>query len=282
MFERLERSWSLVKASAAVLRENKSLMVLPVLSSVCSLIVAATFLIPAFASGALDRLDSGRHMTPGQAAVLFLFYVTQYFVIIFFNSALIGAALMHLRGERATLGDGLRLAASKLPSILGYAVISATVGMVLRAIEERAGIVGRIVTGLLGAAWTLATFMVVPILVSQDVGPFDAVQRSVQLLKRTWGENLLGNAGIGMAFSLVFLVVIFVAFALLLLASSTSSRVAIGAVIALGVAAILLLSIVQAALHGIYAAAVYRFAEEGDAGAGFERTLLAESFRLKA
>lgn len=282
MFERLERSWSLVKASAAVLRENKSLMVLPVLSSVCSMIVAATFLIPAFASGALDHIGNARHMTPAQAVVLFTFYVTQYFVIIFFNSALIGAALMHLRGERASLGDGLRLAASRLPSILGYAVISATVGMVLRAIEERAGIVGRIVTGLLGAAWTLATFMVVPILVSQDVGPFDAVQRSVQLLKRTWGENLLGNAGIGMAFSLVFLLVIALAFGLLMLAAGTGSRVLTVTVIALGVAAVLLLSIVQAALHGIYAAAVYRYAEEGDAGAGFERTLLADSFRLKA
>jgi hypothetical protein len=246
------------------------------------MIVAATFLIPAFASGALDNLGSARHMTPGQAVILFAFYVTQYFVIIFFNSALIGAALMHLRGEQASLGDGLRLAASKLPSILGYAVISATVGMVLRAIEERAGIVGRIVTGLLGAAWTLATFMVVPILVSQDIGPFDAVQRSVQLLKRTWGENLLGNAGIGMAFSLVFLLVFLLAFGLLMLASSTGSRVAVVTVIALGVAVVLLLSIVQAALHGIYAAAVYRYAEEGDAGAGFEKTLLADSFRLKA
>ena len=282
MFERLERSWSLVKASAAVLRENKSLMVLPVLSSICSLIVTASFLIPAFVSGAFDHIGSARHMTPAQFVTLFAFYVSQYFVIIFFNSALIGAALMHLRGERATLGDGLRLAASRLPSILGYAVVSATVGMVLRAIEERAGFVGRIVTGLLGAAWTLATFMVVPILVSQDVGPIDAVQRSVQLLKRTWGESLIGNAGIGMAFSLVFLLVIMLAFGLLMLAANTGSRIATVSVVALGVAAVLLLSIVQAALHGIYAAAVYRYAEEGDAGAGFERTLLANAFRLKA
>src|SRR5262249_37193960 len=152
------------------------------------------FLVPLFASGAFPAMDRG-HVTPVQAVVLFAFYFVQYVVIIFFNSALVGAALMHLRGERATLGDGLRIAMSRLPAILGYAVIAATVGMILRAIEERAGFIGRWIAGLLGAAWSLATFMVVPLLVSQQIGPIDAVQRSAQLLKRTWGENLIGNAG---------------------------------------------------------------------------------------
>jgi hypothetical protein len=281
MFERFSRSWGLVKASSAVLSANKRLMVFPVLSSICTLIVAASFLVPAFASGMLTHADRG-HMTPGTAVFLFLFYLVQYFVIIFFNSALVGAALIHLRGGRPTVSDGFRIAMSKLPTILGYAVISATVGMVLRAIQERAGFIGRWIVGLLGVAWTVATFLVVPVLVSQEIGPFDAVKHSAQLLKRTWGENLIGNAGIGVAFGLLTMLVVLAGIALVLLAVSIQSTAAIVVVVALSILAVLLLAVIQSALHGIYAAAVYRYAEEGDAGVGFDKALVADAFKLKA
>ncbi|HZP66822.1 MAG TPA: DUF6159 family protein [Rudaea sp.] len=281
MFERFSRSWELVKASSAVLGANKRLMIFPVLSSVCTLIVAASFFVPLLLGGAFGHFE-GRHMTPGSAALLFVFYLVQYFVVIFFNSALVGAALIYLRGGNPTVGDGLGIAASKLPSILGYAVISATVGMVLRAIQERAGFIGSWIASLLGAAWTVATFLVVPVLVNRDIGPFDAVTHSVQLLKRTWGENLIGNAGIGLAFGLVTMLVVFTGVGLLILAVSTHSTAAVVLVAALLVAAILMLAVIQATLHGIYSAAVYRYAEEGDAGAQFSKALVAGAFRIKA
>jgi len=280
MFERFSRSFSLVKASGAVLGANKRLMVFPVLSSICTLIVAASFLLPAFASGMFEHMDRG-HMTPGRAMLLFLFYLVQYFVIIFFNSALIGAASIHLRGGSPTVSDGLRIATSKLPTILGYAVISATVGMVLRAIQERAGFIGRWVAGLLGVAWTLATFLVVPIIVNQEIGAFDAVKHSAQSLKRTWGENLIGNAGIGLAFGLLTMLVAVGAFALMMVAISAHSTGAVVVIVALGVLSVLVLAVIQSALHGIYAAAVYRYAEEGDAGAGFDKALIADAFKIK-
>jgi hypothetical protein len=281
MFERFSRSWSLVKASSAVLGANKRLMVFPVLSSICTLIVAASFLIPAFASGMLGHFDRG-HMTPGTAVFLFLFYLVQYSVIIFFNSALVGAASIHLRGGSPTVSDGFGIAMSKLPAILGYAVISATVGMVLRAIQERAGFIGRWIVGLLGVAWTLATFLVVPVMVNQEIGPFDAVKRSAELLKRTWGENLIGNAGIGLAFGLLTMLVVLAGAALVLLAVSTQSTIAIVVVVALCVLTMLVLAVIQSALHGIYAAALYRYAEEGEAGAGFDKALVADAFKIKA
>jgi hypothetical protein len=281
MFERFSRSWSLVKASGGVLGANKRLMVFPVLSSICTLIVAASFLVPALASGMFTHADRG-HMTPGSAVLLFLFYLAQYFVIIFFNSALVGAAMIHLRGGSPTVGDGFRIAMSKLPSIFGYAVISATVGMVLRAIQERAGFIGRWIAGLLGVAWTLATFLVVPVLVNEDVGPFEAVKHSAQLLKRTWGENLIGNAGIGLAFGLVTMLVVLAGMALVFLAISTHSTAVIVVVATLCIVTVLMLAVIQAALHGIYSAAVYRYAEEGDAGAGFDKALVADAFKIKA
>lgn len=280
MFEKISRSWTLVKASAAVLQEDKKLLVYPALSALCTVIVAASFLVPAAFAGVFTR-HMGGHFTPGRIVLLFAFYFVQYFVILFFNSALVAAALIRLRGGEPTLADGFNAAKSRLPAILGYAAISATVGMVLRSLQERAGFLGRWVVGLIGLAWSLATFLVVPVLVNSDLGPVDAVKRSVELLKRTWGENLIGNAGIGVVFGLLSFVVIILGVLLVVPAIGAHSAVAIGVAIALIVLAVVLLALIQTALQGIYAAAIYRYAEEGAASPGFDRVLIANAFQQK-
>ncbi|HQZ62084.1 MAG TPA: DUF6159 family protein, partial [Dokdonella sp.] len=180
MFEKFSQSWSLVKASASVLRSDKELLIFPLLSAISCIIVAATFFVPAMFAGMFSGMDR-EHMNPVFYLFMFAFYVVQYFVIIFFNSALIGAAMIRLNGGDPTVADGFRIAMSKLPTILGYAVIAATVGVILRALQERAGFIGRFVIGLIGLAWTVASFLVVPVLVSQDIGPIDAVKRSAEL-----------------------------------------------------------------------------------------------------
>ena len=178
MFERLSRSWQLVKASGAVLQQDKELLLFPLISSIVTVAVVAAFLLPLFGLGALDGLGGGGPVPVAAYVVAFLFYLCQYFVIFYFNAALVGAAMIRLDGGNPTLSDGLRIANSKAMNILGYAAIAATVGMILRAIQERVGFLGKIVTGIIGAGWTLATSMVVPVLVSRDVGPVDAVKES--------------------------------------------------------------------------------------------------------
>ena len=280
MFEKLSRSWILVKASAAVLKEDKKLLVYPALSAVCTVIVAASFFVPAAFAGVFTR-NMGDHLTPGRALLLFAFYLVQYSVIIFFNSALVAAALIRLRGGEPTLADGFNAAKARLPAILGYAAIAATVGMILRSLQERAGFIGRWVIGLIGMAWSLATFLVVPILVNSDVGPVDAIKHSAELLKRTWGENLLGTVGIGVVFGLLSVVVVLVGVLLVIPAIGSQSAVAIGAVCALIVLAVILIALVQSALQGIYAAAIYRYAEEGATSPGFDQALIANAFQPK-
>lgn len=281
MIEKFSRSWALVKASAAVLRSDKELLLFPALSALCSLLVLASFATPLFLSGALDH--AARHESrPLLAAVGFAFYFVQYLVIIFFNTALVGAASIRLGGGDPGVGDGFRLALGKLPAILGYAAIAATVGLVLRAIQERSGWLGRWVAGLLGAAWTVASFLVVPVLVHEDVGPLDAVKQSVTLLKRTWGENLIGNAGFGLVFFLLMLLALVPAAVVGALAVAAKSGAGVAAAVALGVIAVLLVALVQAALQGIYAAALYRYAAQGEVGGGFDRALVAQAFRVKA
>ncbi|MEO8012389.1 MAG: DUF6159 family protein, partial [Dokdonella sp.] len=183
MFARFSQSWSLVKASASVLRSDKELLVFPLVSAICSMIVAASFFVPALLGGVFARVGDTGRPDVAMYALLFAFYIVQYAVIIFFNAALVGAALIRLRGGDPTVADGFRIAMSKLPAILGYAVIAATVGVLLRAAQERLGFIGRFIVGLVGLAWTVATFLVVPVLVTNDVGPVDAVKRSAELLK---------------------------------------------------------------------------------------------------
>jgi hypothetical protein len=284
MAGKFARSWALMKASAAVLRSDKSLLVFPLLSGLCTLLVAASFLIPVgvMVIGAEHAgADFHERMSVVGYLLMFAFYLVQYFVIIFFQAALTGVALMHLRGEPTSVGAGFALARARLPQILGYALIAATVGLLLRMVQERLGLIGRFVVGLIGLAWTVATFLVVPVLVSKDVGPVDAVRHSVELLKRSWGENLIGQGGIGVVFGLLMFA------AVLLGALLVGGAIAMHSIVAVVVAAVvvvlgfILLGLIQSALQGIYAAALYRYAEAGEASAGFDQALLQQAFAPK-
>ena len=156
MAGKFARSWALMKASATVLRSDKSLLVFPLLSGFCTLLVAASFLIPVVVmtvGGEHAGQDFQQRMSAGAYLLMFAFYLVQYFVIIFFQTALTGVALMHLRGEPTSVGAGFALARSRLVHILGYALIAATVGLLLRMVQERLGLIGR----LKGARRVVAT-----------------------------------------------------------------------------------------------------------------------------
>jgi len=289
MFEKFSRSWQLIKASAGVLRQDKELLVFPLLSSLAALLVTAAFAAPLFGlvgPDGLDRLGQGSEDDAlANAAIYaygFVFYLCQYFVVFFFNTALVGAAMIRLAGGDPTVADGLRIAGSRIGRILGYAAIAATVGVLLRVAQERLGMIGKWVVGLIGAAWNVATFMVVPILVTRDVGPIDAVKESVVLLKRTWGENVIGQGGIGIVFGLMWVLLIVIGVALMIGMVATGSAVAIGIAGGLLVITLVLLALVQAALSGIYSAALYRHASGEGATPGFDGALLAHAFAPKA
>ncbi len=281
MFTRISNSWELVKASFAVLRADKELLIFPVVSFLASLVVMATFAVPMLLAGFFDSLLSGDANGVLSVIIGFLFYLVMYFVTIFFNSALAGAAAIRLDGGDPTLADGFRIAGQHIGNILGYAAIAATVGMILRAISERGGIVGRIVSSILGFAWGVVTFLVVPILVVEGIGPVDAVKRSADLLRRTWGEQLVGNFGIGAIFGLLFLGVIVVGIPLIILAASAESVALVLLVVALMILAFIVLGLLSSTLSAIYSVAVYRYAVDGDAGEFFPSDLVQGAFRTR-
>jgi hypothetical protein len=282
MFERLDRSWRLYQASWRVLKEERQLLVLPLISVIAALAVCGAFALGALGLWAADGFSSARGHVPAMGyAMGFLFYVSMYFVMFFFNAALVGAALAHFDGRSTSVGSAMGMAGSKFGELLGYAVIAATVGMLLRFIQERVGFVGRIVVAFVGAGWTVATFLVVPVLVSQDVGPIDAVKESATILKRTWGETIAGRAGMSLAFFIIHLAVIIVGVALVVGAVATQNTALIVLAVGLVVIATMVVALVHTALSGIYAAAVYRFATGGGHAAGFDDDAMQAAFKRK-
>lgn len=275
--ERIGRSWALAKASYRVLRADRELVIFPLISFIALVVVLVSFAVPLAVVGIAD-LDTGE-LSPAGIVIGFVFYVVAYSVAFFFNTALVGAAMIRLNGGDPTLSDGIRVAMSRLPAIIGYAVIAATVGMILRWISERAGIVGSIVAGILGFAWSVATFLVVPVLVVEGVGPIEAVKRSSTMLKKTWGEQLVGGFGIGLVFGLIMFAIAIVGGAIIVALASVSTSLMVVGIVAL-ILALGAVALVASALGGIYTAAVYRYATTGEAGE-FGTNALAGAFRQK-
>jgi hypothetical protein len=278
MFDRIKRSFDLVRASIRVLRQDSRLMLFPVISAVALLLVLAAFALPLFGLASIDGIGRG-----GAYSAAFLFYVVQYFVIIYFNVALVGAVMIRLDGGSPTLGDGLRIANSRIGAILGYAVISATVGVILRAIQERVGFLGRLVVGLVGAGWALATFLVVPVIVTSDRGAIGSISDSTALLKRTWGENVAGQVGLSAAFGLLYFILVAGGVPLAVLLARTASAPALFVLFAvILVLAFLGCMLMHATLTGIYSAVLYRYAAGGNDAPGFDHASLASAFQQKS
>jgi hypothetical protein len=285
MFERLSRSWALIGASASLLQQDRKLLLFPLISMFSLLLVLISFAIPVFLtmglSDTLERL-ANNDVSRRCYLVVFLFYLTQYFIIFFFNVALVSCSMTRLDGGTPSVREGLRVALSKAHVILGYAFIAATVGMILRAVEERVGFIGRFIVMLIGAAWSMATYLVVPVLVVNEVGPLRAIEVSTELLKRTWGESVIGQFGIGIGFVLIY-IGIFAGGALVVCgAVLTHSPVVIAlAVLALAITLIFAV-LVHSALSGIYAAVLYRYATTGECAPGFNSLVLQGAFAPKS
>ena len=237
MAGRFSRSLDLARASWSIVRADKELLLLPVLSVASLVLIVGSLAVPVAVLGGFVSGATSGEPGAGSMFVALAFYVITYFITLFFNTALVGAAMIRMDGGNPRLGDGLRIAWERKGRIFGYACIAATVGLLLRAFEGRVGWLGRLVLKLVGVAWALATFLVVPVLVTRDVGPVAAVKESADLLRRTWGENLIGNVGLGLVFGIAYFALAIVAVGALALASPTGNAWLIGGVILLGLVA---------------------------------------------
>jgi hypothetical protein len=286
---RIARGWELVKESWSVLRQDKELMLFPILSSIACILVAASFALPFIFVPELTKafVDQKNHENGANAGRIagyvigFLFYFVNYFVIVFFNVALVSCALIRFRGGNPTVGDGLGAAVQRLPQIFAWALVAATVGMLLRMLEERLSWLGKIAIGLVGMVWSMAIYFVVPVLAAERVGPIEAVKRSSKILMKTWGESLVGNISMGVIsflFCLPAFALIFAGIALAVALNSVVVGIVVGAI---GVIYLIFVSIVTSTLQQIFLAGTYLYASEGVVAPGFREELFREAFRKK-
>jgi hypothetical protein len=276
LFATIGHTFELMKMSWRVFLGDRELIAFPLLTALVMAAALAVFGVAALGAGTFDRLDAAE--TDTQAALNGVDYVlgaalmfTMYFIGIFFNSALVSAALERLRGGDPTVGSGLRAAMSHLPAILGWALIAATVGLILQVIRGRTdNILGRLAAALVEGVWAYVTFFVVPVLVAEGLGPIAAIKRSGALFRQTWGRQATAGFGFGIVYLLAGLGAAAVTALFFMLHPVIG--VAVGAVafsVALGTVA---------AMEGIFKAALYEFAN-GESPSGFERNTLASAYR---
>lgn len=286
MFSTFSSSWEMISQSYAVLKKQKTLVLFPMISGICCIIVAISFIAPILAMPDLFQKVARRGGDPDTrqwlfAILGFLFYFINYFIIIFFNAALAACAVMHFKGIQPTLGDGLSAAGRRFPQILGWAFVAATVGMILRAIQDRSEWVGKLIVGFLGLGWTIVTYLVVPVLAVEGKGPIDAIKRSSELLRRAWGEGLAGGVTMGLVGFLLTLPGILLFFGGVF-GGFAAQNAALGIVlVALGIIYLVAISIILSTLKQIYIAGLYLFAAEGVMPRGFSEDLVQEAFRKK-
>jgi hypothetical protein len=283
MFERISNGWSLVKQSWKVLMPDKELLCFPLISGVSCLAVLASFAIPLYNTPYFQTvMEEGAEIQKDPIAwvILFAFYFANYFVIVFFNTALIACAVIRFRGGDPTVMDGLRAAMNRLPQIAAWALVSASVGIILRAIESRSQKAGQLVAALLGGAWSIATYFVVPVLVVEKVGPITAVKRSFAVLRKAWGESLAANFGIGI---ITFLGILLAMLPIMLGVFAIASGMTIVGVfsITVGVMAVIVVSLISSALHSILLGALYLYAADGEVPQQFDGDALSSAFVRK-
>jgi hypothetical protein len=264
---RFQRSVALWRSSWAVLKSDRSLALYPIVSALTSVGVLLVLGLIGWATKGTETGSGGTHYTATAATfvIVVVAYIAMAFIQTYFMAGLVASSDHVFRGEGTTLKRGLAVANSRAGRILPWAIVSATVSGIIQSIEQRAGIVGQLIAGLLGAAWSVLTFLTVPIIVFEDLGPVNALKRSGSLLKQTWGENLFAQAGLGLFTIIPMLVAVGIG------ALGVASGTAVVAVplIALAVVIAVVATVIISALSGIYRTALYRYAVDGQVPAPF-------------
>lgn len=269
----------LLAACWGLLKQDRELLWLPAIASITGLIAAVILFVPGFALGwaaSGGQQDSWGGWVGGVFAA---FAATV--VAIYFQAALVIGANQRADGGDPTLGSVLAEAWTHKAKILSWAALTTTVGTAIRAVEQRLGLVGTLLGFLGGIAWAIASFLVVPIVVAENLGPIDAVKRSAALIRQTWGTSLRTTLRFGLIQLLLFVPVIVAIIGIVAVASGSGAGVAVGVVLILvGVAGFLALAMVFSAIATYARAMIYRYAT-GRPVPGVNPQLFSGAFRAK-
>jgi hypothetical protein len=292
MPNKINNGLELSKQSWGALRQNKQLIIFPIISMIVIIIITALFFIP-------EALILGSTSSTGEAGtsesdfqwlifmvLLFIYYLVAYIFTIFSNTALVGATMKLINGEQATVGDGIAVALSRFGKIFVYALISATVGVIARSISQSGrnsdnfivAILAAIVGGLIQGAWNLLVFFAIPVMVVENLPVGASLKRSLEIFKQTWGESFVGSTAVGGISCLVNLVVLIVTGAMIAagIALEFLPLAILGGI--LMILGFVIVGLLNGAVNGIFQASLYQFAKTGNAGPFIDTELAREAF----
>ena len=293
MSNKIAHGLELSKQSWGALQKNKQLLIFPVISLIGLSIITALFFIPEAALlGSTESIGAGDGTQDGFQwlmfmVILFIYYLITYFVIIFSNTALIGASLKLINGEPATVVDGLRVALSRLGKILVFAIISATVGVIARSTSQAGRNSDNIIVAILAAvagaliqgAWNMLVFFALPVMVVENLPLKASLKRSLEIFKQTWGEGFIGKTAVGGISCLVYLAILIVTGSIIAggyILESLPVMFIGGILLVIG---FVVVGLLNGAVNGIFQASLYHFAKTGNAGPFIDTRLAQEAFR---
>ncbi len=281
MARKISNTIELMKSSWHILKDDKQLLLFPLMSGICLSLVTVSFLIPLLLDPNIRHLlmsDSSSSTTTStsvsalQYALLFLFYFCNYFVVTFFNTGLISCAIRRMHGENTTFTSGLWDALQRLHQIAGWSFIAASVGVIIQLIENKSDIIGKIVASILGMSFSIASFFVIPIMVTENKSPFAALSESKSLFFKSWGEQFIAYTCFGLILCLFWIPGV----ALFVIGFNLKSILCI--VIATLYCIVMLLT--QAALHAVFQAALFYYCKNGKTPMNFDATAMQMAFKV--
>lgn len=296
--QKLQNSWELMKSSLRVIRDNPRLALFPVVSFLCTILLALFFLAPLIVlraghPGVVAWIENYGWESGGakqfQQAFGWLFYtyggviyLVSLFVAAFFNVAFYHEILRALSGEPVSVGNGLRFAQGRLGAILMWSLLAGTVGLIIRAIEERLGWLGKIMMGLVGTVWSVAAVFAIPVIIRRpDTNPLAVLRDSAATLKKTWGESLVGFVGLQLGgAAIMFLTIIFVVVEVLAFAVLQQVWIMIAGGV-LWLAAVLAISFFLGIATHVYRCALYVYASEGVVPQSYTREMMDAGWKVK-
>lgn len=282
------RSWMITKLTFSVINKDRELLWFALLSFIFSTIYAVAMIFP---SVILTLMENGFNEESFQAfeyIMIFLTYFGLAFIATFFNTCVVYTTKVRFEGGNATFDESLKFAFSRVGVIAQWSLVSATVGLLLRVLQDLASnlgkvgeIVANILISLLGMAWSILTIFVVPVLVYENAGPIDAIKRSAEVIKKTWGENLIKSIGLGLVQLLVFAIIIIASVALTYALGAAFDLTGILIGIGTGLLLLLLAALVFTVANTIFNTALYVYANSNVIAGGFNEEVVRGAFKEK-
>lgn len=283
---KFKASLIIVRESFALLRYDKEIVWFPVLSAITfllSLALLSAVYYFAVGGGSFESLKSLENAEQGVKnltvyGTLFGYYLLVFFITNFFQAGIFIIVHARFSGENLSMSEGLRGARKRAGKIFLWSIISATVGVVLQIVSDKSKLVGKIIAGLLGAAWNILTYFSLPSLVIGQASITDSFRESAAMIRRTWGETIIVNFGVGLVFGLATMLLIVIGVVILILFPTIPVAIGVGGTLLI---LIILLTILSSSLSSIFKLVLFEYARTGTVPQGFSADVVQNAIKVK-